>query len=227
MITLEQQVFYDKHKEQLINRYLKNSPRHIDPDTVIDLFMPIGYNRQNVAEYKVISKILTEDIFEEAMKRNRRTVKTVIFAAGLPASGKSTHLKAIAENELVYDGTINNDDKFIRLIQSAIDLGYLVEVFIYSVDPKRAMKSNLERGNITGRYVPISHFEKVADSINKRIGLLKHNFQNKIKLRNFEHTNFEGKQKRFSKIIIERNELETIARAHKFTDSKTLYTVIN
>jgi Zeta toxin len=190
------------------------------------LFIPIGYNRSNVEEFKSICKILTEDIFREAIARNRGTVKTVIFAAGLPASGKSTHLASIVQDELIYDGTINNDDRFIRLVQFALDAGYTVEVFIYSSDPGRAFKSNLERGDTTGRYVPVAQYEKVANSINKRANLIAQNFQNRVKIRNFEHTDFEGKPKRFSQIKIDRNELERIAAKHKFPDSKTLYRIV-
>ncbi len=146
-----------------------------------------------------------------------------VFAAGLPASGKSTHLAAIAEHELIYDGTINNDDRFIRLVQYALDAGYTVEVFIYSADPIRAFISNLERGDVTGRYVPIAQYEKVAGTINNRASLLLDNFQNRVKFRNFEHTDFEGKPIRFAQIKIDRNELERIASKHKFTDSKALH----
>lgn len=106
-------------------------------------------------------------------------------------------------------------------------MGYSVEVFVYSVDPKRAFKSNLLRGDETGRYVPISQYEKVANSINGREQLLKEHFLNRVKFRNFEHTNFEGKQKRLSKIIIDRNELERIAKQHKFQNNKTIYAVIS
>ena len=225
IISDEQQSFYDKHKRALLDRYLRNFPKHIDPDAVRDLFIPIGYDRSNVLKYKGICKILTRDIYLEALKRNQGTVDKVIFAAGLPASGKSTHLKTIAANELVYDGTINNENKFLEFIQFALDAGYNVEVIVYSVDPKRAFKSNLDRGNISGRYVPISQYKKVAKSINNRQPLLKQNFQKRVIFRNFEHTLFEGKPKRFSKILINSDELKGIANDHEFPDSKTLQAV--
>jgi hypothetical protein len=108
----------------------------------------------------------------------------------------------------------------------ALDNGFFVEVFVYSVDPKRAFTSNLNRGDDIGRYVPISHYEKVAESINKREMLLEKHFKKLVKFRNFEHTNFEGKRKYFSNIIINRNELERIAKRHKFPDSDTFHEVI-
>jgi hypothetical protein len=227
IITKEQQSFYNRHKGQLINKYLSNFPKRIDPDAARDLFIPIGYDKSNVEEFKGICKLLTEDIYLEALKRNQKTIKTVIFAAGLPATGKSIHLETIAVNELIYDSTINNEDKFIQLIQSALNMGYAVEVFVYSANPVRAFKSNLERGDKYGRYVPVSHYEKVAKSINNRARLLKQKFQNTIKFRNFEHTNFEGKPKRFSPITINRNELERIATEHQFVDSKAFHRIIS
>jgi hypothetical protein len=226
-ITKKQRAFYNTHKAELIDKYLRNFPTHIDPDAIRDLFMAIGYDRSNVKEFQGICKIITKEIFEESLKRNKGKVKTVIFAAGLPASGKSSHLKTIAENELIYDGTVNDESKFIELIQSAINMGYSVEVFVYSADPKRAFKSNLTRGDQTGRYVPVSHYEKVANSINNREELLKKHFQNHVKFRNFEHTSFEGEQKDFSKIIIKRNELERIANRHKFANSEILREIIS
>ena len=133
----------------------------------------------------------------------------------------------MAQDELIYDGTINNEQKFIDFVQTALDMGFTVEVFVYSSEPKRAFKSNLERGNLTGRYVPISHYEKVAGTINNRQFLLKNRFKHKVKFRNFEHTNFEGKQAKFSPLIVNRNELERIANRHKFPDSQKIQEVIS
>ncbi len=226
MITRKQELFYNSNKAALINGYLRNRPTHIDPDAIRDLFEPIGYDRGNVAEFKEISKYLTEDIYNETLHRNRDKFSNVVFACGLPATGKTLHLIEMAKDRIVYDGTINNMDKFIRFIQHALNLEYTVEVYIYSSQPSRAMNTNLERGDKTGRYVPISQYEKVAKSINERTVLLEHNFKGLIKVRNFEHTNFEAIPKQFTKIIIDRNELETIARAHRFNDHKTLQSII-
>lgn len=159
-ITPEQQAFYDRHRQSLVNRYLQAFPTVVDPDTIRDLFTPIGYNRSNVQGFQAITKKLTEEIFYDALKRNAATVNKVIFAAGLPATGKSTHLRLVAQDALVYDGTINNEEKFLRFVQAALDAGYEAEVFVYSAAPARAFRSNLERGNRQGRYVPVSQYEK-------------------------------------------------------------------
>lgn len=68
VITEEQKNFYYFHSKDLINKYLNNFPRHVDPDAIRDLFIPIGYNRSNVQEFQGICKVLTQDIFEEALK---------------------------------------------------------------------------------------------------------------------------------------------------------------
>jgi len=190
------------------------------------LFAPIGYDRTNVLKFKGISKVLTKDIFYEALTRNKGKVKKVIFAAGLPASGKTSHLRMIAQDELIYDGTINDEQKFLEFVQATLDLGFSVEIFVYSADPKRAFRSNLERGDQIGRYVPISQYEKVAKTINNRESLLKKHFNRKVKFRNFEYTNFDGKQTKLSSLIINRHELERIATRHRFSDSKKLQEVI-
>lgn len=226
-ITKKQKDFYEKNKQELTDSYLSDFPLHIDPDAVRDRFAPIGYDRTNVQNFQGICKVLTKDIFREALKRNQGKVKKIIFAAGLPATGKTSHLKMMAQNELIYDGTINDEQKFIEFVQMAIDMGYFIEVFVYNADPKRAFKSNLQRGDQTGRYVSISHYEKVANSINSREILLKKYFNDKIKFRNFEYTNFEGKQTKFTPIIVNRNELKRIANRHRFSDSKKLQEVIN
>lgn len=225
-ITPEQQKYYDQHREELIELYLADRPRLVDPDAVRDLFMPIGYDRSNVLEFKAICKKLTADIFDEVLIRNKRRGRRVIFAAGLPATGKSTHLKQIARQEIVYDGTINEDSKFVSFVQKALDMGFLVEIIVYSANPVRAFKSNLERGDTTGRYVPISQYEKVAASINRRVELIKTHFEKRIKFRNFEHTKFQGKLKKFSKIIIKRDELEAAANEHRYEDPDNLRKVL-
>lgn len=217
--------FYTQNRSKLIDQYLNDFPLRIDPDAVRDLFMPIGYNRSNVKAYDEICKVLTEDIFFEALNRNL-IVRKIIFASGLPGSGKSTHLTKMTKDELVYDGTINDDEKFVRYINRALMMGYKVQVFIYSVQPEIAFQRNLNRGDELGRYVPVGHYEKVADSLNRREALLIHNFQKRVKLFNFEHTRFEGKLNKFSNIKIDRDGLETIARNHRFSDSEILHSVI-
>jgi Zeta toxin len=226
-VSQTQREFYNQNRIELIAKYLADFPRHIDPDAVRDRFAPIGYDRTNVPKFQGICKVLTRDIFHEALISNKGKIKKVIFAAGLPASGKTSHLKMMAKNELIYDGTINDEQKFIDLVQTALDMGYIVEVFVYSASPKRAFQSNLNRGDIIGRYVPISHYEKVARTINNREVLLKMHFNNKVKFRNFEYSNFEGKQTKFSPIIVNRNELERIANRHKFPDRQKLQEVIS
>lgn len=225
-ITNGQLDFYNHNRQELIDQYLSHFPLHIDPDAVRDRFALIGYDRSNVQKFQGICKLLTKDIFHEALSRSKDKVRKVIFAAGLPASGKTSHLKKMAQDELIYDGTINDEKKFIELIQTALGMGFIVEVFVYTVDPKRAFESNLNRGDNIGRYVPISHYEKVGKSINRKQELLEKHFKDQVKFRNFEHTNFEGKQKNFSPIIINRSELERIANGHKFPKSKTLQEVI-
>jgi hypothetical protein len=224
-ITSEQLDFYHQNKSKLIADYFADFPLRVDPDNVRDLFMPIGYNRNNVKEYDEICSALTEEIFYEALKRNAPVGK-IIFAGGLPGSGKSSHLDRMTRDELVYDGTLNDEAKFIRFIESALKQGYGVEVFVYSANPKIAFQRNLIRGDQMRRYVPISHYEKVAVTLNKRQGLLRKHFQKRVQFRNFEHTNFEGQPKRFSKIKIDRDELERIARNHRFADSKDFQAVI-
>ena len=226
-IYKQQKDFYNQNKQELIDKYLADFPCHVDPDAVRDRFAPIGYDRTNVQKFQGICKILTKDIFLESLNKNKTKVNKVIFAAGLPASGKTSHLKMMAQNELIFDGTINDDEKFIEFVQAALDMGFSVEVFVYSADPKRAFKSNLERGDQIGRYVPISHYEKVAKTINRRETLLKKHFNGKVKFRNFEYTSFEGKQTKFSPLIVNRNELERIANRHKFSDSQRLQEVIS
>lgn len=221
-ITKKQQDFYNTRKHQLIEKYLSDFSNRIDPDKVRDSFAPIGYDKRNVQQFQRICKILTQDIFIEVLSRNKGKIHKVIFAAGLPASGKTSHLDKFIQNELLYDGTINDEQKFVSLVQMALDMGYQVDVFVYSVEPKRAFKSNLERGDSGGRYVPISHYEKVANSINNRQALLIRNFGQRVNFRNFDHTAFKGILQDFSPLKINRNELERIAKQHKFPDSKTL-----
>ncbi|SFT98151.1 Zeta toxin [Algoriphagus locisalis] len=224
-ITPEQFAYYHENRSILINEYLADFPKRVDPDAVRDLFIPSGYDRSNVSEYQEICKLLTEDIYFEALIRNKLS-KKLIFAAGLPGSGKSTHLAQMMKDELVYDGTLNDDDKFIDYIEKALTLGYKVEVFVYSVEPSVAFERNLERGDDMKRYVPISHYEKVAATLNRRQKLLADKFQSRVSFRNFEHTNFEGKQVEFVPIKIDRDELERIANNHEFRNHKNLHSVL-
>ena len=108
-ISKRQKDFYTQNKQELIDKYLSDFPRHVDPDSVRDRFAPIGYDRTNVQKFQGICKVLTKDIFLEGLAKNKGKVNKVIFAAGLPASGKTSHLKTMAQNELIYDGTINDD----------------------------------------------------------------------------------------------------------------------
>jgi hypothetical protein len=226
-ISKRQKDFYNHNKQKLIDEYLSDLPLHVDPDAVRDRFAPIGYDRTNVQKFQGICKILTKDIFLQALANNKGKINKVIFAAGLPSSGKTSHLKMMAQNELIYDGTINDQQKFIEFVQASIDMGFSVEVFVYSADSQRAFKSNLERGDQIGRYVPISHYEKVAKTINNREALMKKHFSGKVKFRNFEHTDFESSPTKFSPLIVIRDELERIANRHKFSDGQKLQEVIN
>ncbi|SMD44147.1 Zeta toxin [Aquiflexum balticum DSM 16537] len=225
-ISKKQIDFYLENKSKLVDKYLNAFPQIIDPDAVRDLFTPIGYDRTNVSEFQNVCKLLTEDIFQEILRRNIGIVSKVIFAGGLPATGKSSHLRTFVQNEIIFDGTINDEDKLLGYIRKSMQLGYLVEIFIYSCEPKRAFESNLNRGFLFGRYVPISHYVKVAKSLNNREKLIRIHFQNQVKIFNFEHTKFEGKLKKFRPIIIKRDELETIAKGHKFRDKRTFKKVI-
>ncbi len=71
-ITPEQTSFYNQNKNDLINNYLQNFPKIVDPNGICDLFGLIMYNRTNVAEFQEICKILTRDIFIDTLRRNRR-----------------------------------------------------------------------------------------------------------------------------------------------------------
>jgi|GEM_PF-3389306 len=223
--TQKQKDFYHANKERLINEYLEDFPLRIDPDAVRDLFMDIGYNRNNVKEFEEVCSWLTEDIFLAALARNAGNRK-LIFAAGLPGSGKSTLLNKLAGGELVYDGTLNDDAKFVKFIQAALDLGYQVEALVLSAPPAEAFKRNLIRGDDLRRYVPISHYEKVAATINGRQALLKKNFGKRVEFRNFEYKDFKANAKRFSKIKIDRYELKRIAEHHRFSDGRDFDYVI-
>lgn len=122
-ITNGQLDFYNHNRQELIDQYLSHFPLHIDPDAVRDRFALIGYDRSNVQKFQGICKLLTKDIFHEALSRSKDKVRKVIFAAGLPASGKTSHLKKMAQDELIYDGTINDEKKFIELIQTILGMG--------------------------------------------------------------------------------------------------------
>ncbi|HEX7691391.1 MAG TPA: zeta toxin family protein [Sediminibacterium sp.] len=225
-ITKKQKDFYKENKRALIAQYLSVRPAHIDPDAVRDLFAPIGYDRSNVQQFQGICKVLVKDIYHEALKSNAGKLRKVIFAAGLPATGKTGHLLKFAKGELIYDGTINDENKFLEFVRAAILLGYAVEVFVYSANPQRAFTSNLKRGDDTGRYVPISHYEKVARTINNRAAFLKAYFKSRVKFRNFEHTKFEARPAPFLPLIINRHELERIAKQHQFPDSQRLQDIL-
>lgn len=179
-ISKEQKEFYIRNKQELIDKYFANFSNQVDPYAVRDLFAPIGYDRTNVQKFQGISKVLTRDIFNEVLIRNKRMAKKVIFASGLPATGKTMHLKKIARNELMYDGTINDERKFIDLIKTALYMGFSVEVFVYRAAIQKAFKRNLVRGDKIGRYVPISHYEKVAKTLNNRESLVRKLFNDKV-----------------------------------------------
>ncbi len=222
--------FYNSNKKRLIRKYLKDFPLRIDPDVVRELFIPIGYDRSNVPLFQDICKELTKDIFFTALKKNKGKINKVIFAAGLPGTGKSSHMVNFGKGELIYDGTLNDDKKLIKYIQAALDMGFLVEIYIYLADPIRAFKTNLARGdtdtNNLGRYAPISQYEKVAATINRREKLIKDNFNELVEIYYFEHTDFKGILTQFSQIIINRNELENIARKHTFRENESLDQII-
>jgi predicted kinase len=224
--TPEQLDFYQKNKQRLVGDYLADFPLRIDPDAVRDLFIEIGYNRNNVKEYEEVCGLLTEDIFYEALKRKAGNGK-LIFAAGLPGSGKSTLLTSLGGSELIYDGTLNDDEKFVRFINDALALGYRVEALVLTAPPGEAFRRNLGRGDSLRRYVPISHYEKVAATLNKRHALLKRISESGLHSRNFEYKGFTAKAKRFSKIKIDRDELKRIANEHQFPDRTDFHYVIN
>lgn len=94
-ISKEQKEFYIRNKQELIDKYFANFSNQVDPDAVRDLFAPIGYDRTNVQKFQGICKVLTRDIFNEVLIRNKGMAKKVIFASGLPATGKTMHLKKI------------------------------------------------------------------------------------------------------------------------------------
>lgn len=58
---------------------------------------------------------------------------------------------------IIYDSTLGNPDKTMKLIDDAHEKGYEVRLFGVSADPELAVERAAARGEQSGRYVPIDH----------------------------------------------------------------------
>lgn len=218
--TTEQVNFYEKHKDKLFEEYTERFGNKVDPDSARELFRVLGYDKEtNVVEFRAIGKQLTVDVFNHILEKNKGKTDRVIFAAGLPATGKSRLLEHNHPNAVIYDGTINTEKSFKNLIDLAIKQGYKPEVQMYISDPERAFKSNLKRE----RKAPISQYEKVAKSLNNRVKFIKENYGDKVKISIFDHTNFDAKELPSDhkiNVSIDRDKFNQILNETNLTDEQ-------
>jgi hypothetical protein len=137
----------------------------IDPDEVRKLLAPWGYDKTNVSEYNDVGREVTSRVFDDV--RNGYGIRSVLFLAGAPASGKSSALRngkvaaqvGIDGYDVVYDSPITSfrkfaDDMVRPLLEKGVEVKY---VQIYN-DPVTTFRNMMDRGISGGRFLPCLYF---------------------------------------------------------------------
>lgn len=137
----------------------------IDPDEVRKVLAPWGYDKTNVSEYNDVGREVTSRVFDDV--RNGYGIRSILFLAGAPASGKSSALRngnvaaqvGIDGYDVVYDSPITNfrkfaDDMVRPLLEKGVEVKY---VQIYN-DPVTTFRNMMDRGVSDGRFLPCLYF---------------------------------------------------------------------
>ena len=137
----------------------------IDPDEVRKVLAPWGYDKANVSEYNDVGREVTSRVFDDV--RNGYGIRSILFLAGAPASGKSSALRngnvaaqvGIDGYDVVYDSPITNfrkfaDDMVRPLLEKGVEVKY---VQIYN-DPVTTFRNMMDRGVSDGRFLPCLYF---------------------------------------------------------------------
>lgn len=137
----------------------------IDPDEVRKVLAPWGYDKANVSEYNDVGREVTSRVFDDV--RNGYGIRSILFLAGAPASGKSSALRngnvaaqiGIDGYDVVYDSPITSfrkfaDDMVRPLLEKGVEVKY---VQIYN-DPVTTFRNMMDRGISGGRFLPCLYF---------------------------------------------------------------------
>ena len=137
----------------------------IDPDEVRKVLAPWGYDKTNVSEYNDVGREVTSRVFDDV--RNGYGIRSILFLAGAPASGKSSALRngnvaaqiGIDGYDVVYDSPITSfrkfaDDMVRPLLEKGVEVKY---VQIYN-DPVTTFRNMMDRGISGGRFLPCLYF---------------------------------------------------------------------
>lgn len=137
----------------------------IDPDEVRKVLAPWGYDKTNVSEYNDVGREITSRVFNDV--RDGYGIRSILFLAGAPASGKSSALRngnvaaqiGIDGYDVVYDSPITSfrkfaDDMVRPLLEKGVEVKY---VQIYN-DPVTTFKNMMDRGISGGRFLPCLYF---------------------------------------------------------------------
>lgn len=137
----------------------------IDPDEVRKVLAPWGYDKANVSEYNDVGREVTSRVFNDV--RDGYGIRSVLFLAGAPASGKSSALRngkvaaqvGIDGYDVVYDSPISSFSNFAKnianpLLEKGVKISYIQ---VYN-DPVTTFKNMLHRGVKEGRFLPCLYF---------------------------------------------------------------------
>lgn len=129
-----------------------NGGRYLSTDTARPL-VP-GYSRTTIGESHQVAGRIVNELFDDRF--HDPEIKNIIFAAGMPASGKTTGLKLYPEvdkNALVFDSTLGSARAPER-VRQAVDTGKPVTVLYTWVDFPQAVQRMIQRAKTADRITP-------------------------------------------------------------------------
>jgi len=97
-----QRLWLEQNREQLIEQYFEtqranNQENVLDPDAVRDLFKPIGYSLDNVADFRELEQTLVAELYSRMLEKTAEEHKPVTFLTGMPGAGKSSATRAYTD----------------------------------------------------------------------------------------------------------------------------------
>ena len=133
-------------KSTMVNNFIQPSIKQQRGEEM--LLVDVDEIKKEIPEYVDFQK---EDVSSAAERVHKESsdIGKYVFQ-GLVEKKKS----------FIFDGTMKNTDRYIRLVQKLKKAGYQIQIFVATTSIEEAKKRAMRRGKETGRFVPMNDLVK-------------------------------------------------------------------
>ena len=156
-----------KHKDELVDDFIKENKNVVNTDDARRLFTDIGYKGSNAAAVHEASSVVAKDAYKKLVAEGKN--KHVSFYAGGSGSGKTSSIDKIFtglkdRSDAIVDGNLSNYAKAVKQIYDLLDGGRDIDIIYCYRPPTEAWDGVIHRmlhnKKEMGRLVPLSTFLK-------------------------------------------------------------------